>query len=334
MELNLCGQSQAHLEMLKRLDIVAGTDAEVLLTGPTGVGKEIYSRYVHMKSRRAKGPFVAVNCGALPNELLENELFGHTTGAFTGAHTHSKGLVTEANGGTLLLDEVDTFSQINQVKLLRFIQEKEYRPLGETRVLKANVRIIASSNANLENLVREGKFRQDLFFRLRVAVFQIPPLYQRREDVRPLLAMYNKYYAEKYSLTPLEFSESALQVLEAYTWPGNVRELVNLVQRLLLAQCSGPVEPGNLELLDWDKRTPSIEDIPSFQEAKRLLVQQFEKDYLDATLRETNGNISKAAHISGKNRRAYFELMRKNGVNARSYGATHQPPRYSSSSDS
>jgi two-component system, NtrC family, response regulator GlrR len=320
----LCGRSPAHRKLLDQLDTVAATDAEVLLTGPTGVGKEMYAKYVHKKSRRANRPFVAVNCGALPNELLENELFGHVTGAYTDARTHSRGLVAEAEGGTLLLDEIDTFSQINQVKLLRFLQEKEYRPLGETRVKKANIRIIAASNANLENAAREGKFRQDLFFRLRVAYFEISPLCKRPEDIRPLLSVYTDFYAERYKLPPIDFAESALHTLEAYAWPGNVRELVNCVQRLTLKKLFRPVEPGDLDLLDWDQSIPAAEEMLPFQEAKRIVVQQFEQSYLETTLRDSNGNISRAAHISGKDRRAYFELMRKNGVNAKNYGATHQ----------
>src|SRR5262245_22912887 len=160
-ETKLWGQSRAHNELLEKLAIVATTDAEVLISGPTGVGKELYARYVHEKSRRSKRPFVPANCGAFPNELLENELFGHATGAFTGAQGHSKGLVAESEGGTLFLDEVDTLPPTHQVKLLRLIQEKEYRPLGDSRVRKANVRFLAATNANLEQAVREGKFRQD-----------------------------------------------------------------------------------------------------------------------------------------------------------------------------
>src|SRR5215813_14277654 len=196
----LIGCSEAHCQLLDRLAKVAGTDAEILISGPSGVGKELYARYAHNCSPRGKAAFVPVNCGALPPELVENELFGHVGGAFTGARPHGEGLVAAAESGALFLDEVDSLALIAQVKLLRFLQEKEYRRLGETRLRRANLRIIAATNTDLLAAVREGWFREDLFFRLRVVPIEVPSLQERPCDIPLLLGAYVTRYAEVYNL--------------------------------------------------------------------------------------------------------------------------------------
>lgn len=316
----MVGCSAAHQRLLGQLSKFAKTDAEILITGPTGTGKELYAKFVHKQSSRSKAPFVPVNCGAIPDPLLENELFGHVGGAFTGAQPRSEGLVAAAEGGTLFLDEVDTLSLPAQVKLLRFIQEKEYRRLGEARTRVANVRLIAATNANLVDEVQAGRFREDLFFRLRVIPVEVPPLCQRKEDIRPLIEEYAAHYSEYYNLVPVQISEPAMQRMESYAWPGNVRELENCLQYLTCLQLDHPVQVEDLPLLSVDEETRrpagNVVSGQSFQQQKRELVSLFEREFLEDALRKSNGNIAQAARATGKARRAFFELMRKHGVKA------------------
>jgi len=316
----LVGQSAAHRRLLAQLHQVAPTDAEVLLCGPTGVGKELYARLLHRLSHRAAGAFVPVNCGALPNDLFENELFGHVGGAFTGARPQSEGLVAEADGGTLFLDEVDSLALPGQVKLLRLVQEKEYRRLGESRTRRADLRIVAATNADLLAAVRERRFREDLFFRLRVVPITVPPLRDRRDDIAPILAAHVARYAEVYRLPRITFTPEALARLRAYDWPGNVRELENCVRALTCLQIQRPIEAIDLPLLDEGapetrREEPDLSGLP-LRVAKRELVSRFERDYLERALRDNEGNIARAARQSGKARRAFFELMRKHGIKA------------------
>lgn len=317
--LGLVGRSSAHHALLERLKKFAATDAEVLITGPTGTGKELYAWYVHLQSPRMKKTFVPVNCGAIPDTLFENELFGHVGGAFTGAQPQSDGLVTAAEGGTLFLDEIDALSLPGQVKLLRFIQEKEYRRLGESRTRKANVRFIAATNADLLAAVHAGKFREDLFFRLRVVPVEVLALSKRPDDIRPLFEEYIEHYATLYGLPEITLSDDAWAKVEYYSWPGNIRELENCVQYLTCLQTGRAVQPEELPLLTVEEEkmpgriTPEVMQA-SFQKSKRELVDLFEKSYLEEALRKSRGNIAEAARASGKARRAFFELMRKHGV--------------------
>jgi len=317
----LVGCSFAHRQLLEKLSRFANTDAEILISGPTGVGKELYARFVHRHSARCHASFVPVNCGALPNELLENEFFGHIGGAFTGARPQSEGLVAEAEGGTLFLDEVDSLSLPGQIKLLRYLQDKQYRRLGETRIRRSDVRFIAATNTDLVSAMREGRFREDLFFRLRVIPVEVPPLRERPEDIPVLLLMYVEYYAKAYQLVEVSFSEAAQHKLETYTWPGNIRELENCVRYLTCLQLKRAVEPADLPLLDFEsERNMSLEESglteQSFREAKRELVNRFERNYVEDALRKSNGNITRAAYASKKARRAFFELMKKHHVNS------------------
>jgi DNA-binding NtrC family response regulator len=329
----IVGRSDFHTRVLGELENAAQTDVEVLLLGPTGVGKELYARWVHEHSPRAARAFVPVNCGALPVALVENELFGHVGGAFTGARPSSEGLVTEADGGTLFLDEIDTLEPSAQVKLLRFLQQREYRRLGENRLRRANVRIVAASNADLAARVREARFREDLFFRIHVFPVKIPPLRERREDIEPLLADYVQRSAETYGAPPVRFTAEAVRRLEGYSWPGNVRELENCVRYLTSLRLDRAVAPEDLKLVD--DLAPA--DPPRFspptllnggtsgggfvtlRDAKRSLVGDFERSYLIDALRASCGNIARAARASGKPRRAFFELMRKYSLRANDY---------------
>lgn len=318
-----------HQRLLEQLTKFALTDAEILITGATGTGKELYAGFVHRQSQRSKAAFVPVNCGAIPDQLLENELFGHVGGAFTGAQPRTEGLVSAAEGGTLFLDEVDTLSLPCQVKLLRFIQEKEYRRLGETRLRRANVRLIAATNTDLLAAVKAGRFRDDLFFRLRVIPIEIPPLWKRKVDMRPLLDQYVAHYAELYKVSPITFDPDALERMDGYTWPGNIRELENCVQYLTCLRLDHPVQAEDLPLLNLDEeQNRTLAEIGSglsFQKAKRELVTLFERDYLEEALRRSGGNIAEAARASGKARRAFFELMRKHGIRAVSAGLPVRP---------
>ena len=314
----MVGCSDVHQRLLEQLTKFALTDAEILITGATGTGKELYAGFVHRQSPRAKAAFVPVNCGAIPDQLLENELFGHVGGAFTGAQPRTEGLVATAEGGTLFLDEVDTLSLAGQVKLLRFIQQKEYRRLGETRLRRADVRFIAATNADLLAAVKAGRFREDLFFRLRVIPIDIPPLWKRRDDIEPLIDQYAAYYAELYRVTPVTFDAGALERMKTYSWPGNIRELENCVQYLTCLQLDRTVHAEDLPLLNVEEQDApaGVASGLSFQEAKRELVTMFEREYLEEALRRSGGNIAEAARASGKARRAFFELMRKHGIKA------------------
>lgn len=318
----LVGVSKAHCDALAKLTSVAPTDAEVLIIGPSGVGKELYARHVHLQSHRKECRFVPVNCASLAGDLLENTLFGHVGGAFTGATARSEGLVSEAQGGTLFFDEVDSLSVACQIKLLRFLQDKQYRRLGENRLRQADLRVVAATNADLEAAVAEGRFRKDLFFRLRVVPVEIPPLCQRPEDIPGLLEAFTQQAVAEYRLPPVQFSASALESLRSYDWPGNIRELENCVAYLTCLQLQRPVETHDLPLLSAlraDFPAAGVPETPvqwreSFQTSKGRVVAQFEREYIERALRSTSGNVSAAARMSGKNRRALFELMRKHEI--------------------
>jgi two-component system response regulator GlrR len=253
---------------------------------------------------------VAVNCGAIPNELFEAELFGHVRGAFTSALSARPGLVREAQGGTLFLDEVDALSLGAQVKLLRFLQEKEYRPVGSSTLLRADVRVIAASNCGLAERVAGGGFRQDLYFRLNVLSLALPNLRQRRDDISPLALHFIAQYARQMRRRVDALSPAALRVLLAYDWPGNVRELQHVIERAVLLCPDRVLGAGHVEL-----GRPVADDL-SFQAAKRELITSFERGYIESLLRLTGGNITHAAAAARKNRRAFWQLIRKYGIDS------------------
>jgi DNA-binding NtrC family response regulator len=324
------GASTAHHSIVGRITQIASIQAEVLISGPTGVGKELYARLIHARGGRS-GAFVPVNCGAIPQELFENELFGHVGGAYTGAHGHSEGLVAEAEQGTLFLDEIDALSLVSQVKLLRFVQWKEYRRLGEARVRRADVRIIAATNVSLDSAVKAGRFREDLLYRLQVIPIVIPPLASRKDDITVLLSAFVAHYADLYHLEPIEMSPEAERRVFDYSWPGNVRELENCVRYLTCMQLRHPVGPADLpfnavsELQATAADDPELQSLP-LREAKRRIVERFEREYLQRALLQHRGNVTHAARASKKDRRAFFELMRKHGLTAANrYDPSRQP---------
>jgi DNA-binding NtrC family response regulator len=314
----IVGESPAFLRILEQLPKVAGADATILLTGETGTGKEVVARAIHYHSPRHGQPFVPVNCGALPDHLLENELFGHAKGAFTDASSNEKGLLAEAEGGTLFLDEIDALSAAAQVKLLRVLQDREYRPLGSTKSRSANVRIITATNADLLRQVHAGRFREDLYYRLHLLCLRLPPLRERSEDIALLAHHFLLQYGQRHGRERLSFAPGAVRKLMAYPWPGNVRELEGVIQRAVIL-CAAPIlQPENLELpTDAEQSAAPVNG--SLRAAKSQVLGQFERGYLIDLLTAHEGNVTQAAKQAGKERRAFQRLLCKYGVDRREY---------------
>lgn len=306
----IIGQCPAFLEKVRCVPRFARCDATVLITGESGTGKEIFARAIHYLSPRADYPFVPVNCGALPEHLLESEIFGHKRGAFTGATFDQKGLIREAEGGTLFLDEIDSLSAHAQVKLLRFLQDGEYRPVGSQQVAHANLRVIAATNVDLPQIVRESKFREDLFYRLNVLRLALPALRERRGDIILLTHDFLEKQAVLASTSPKSLSPLALNRLLIHSWPGNVRELQNVLTRAVLLSDDQSIEVADLDLPDEDLDAKE----QSFQVLKSHAIRRFEHDFLLTMLRAHDGNITRAAAAAKKNRRAFWELLRKHGL--------------------
>jgi two-component system response regulator GlrR len=315
----IVGSSPVFLRELAKLPVLAGCDAGVLILGETGTGKEVLAQAVHYSSARASRPWVAVNCGAIPSELMENELFGHARGAYTGAHAPQSGLVREAEGGTLFLDEIDSLPYDAQAKLLRFVQTREFRPVGCSTVQYADVRIIAASNQSLEARVEAGRFRRDLYYRLNVLTLTLPPLRERREDIAALAQHFLRHFALEYGREVIGIQPAALRRLVEREWPGNVRELQHAVERAVL-MAQGP----KLTQADFEPgRAEEVREAPeSFRKTKQRVVANFERDYLDHLLSASGGNITSAARAAKKNRRALFELIRKHKIDPDRYRAS------------
>lgn len=305
----LVGRDPSFLRAIEQIPRFARSSLPVLITGETGTGKEMCARAVHYLGRRRPFPFVAVDCAAIPDHLFENEVFGHVRGAFTDAHRDQKGVVAMAKGGTLFLDEIDSISLATQAKLLRFLENNSYRPLGSDRFVKANVNVIAATNRDLEKAVDQGSFRSDLYFRLNVLRLHLPPLRERRKDI-PLLA---RHFLEAESGPRKSLSPSALQKLDLYDWPGNVRELSNVVRRAALLSEGTCVPPTHVTI-----RTVLADDgpaRPSFRQARAGAIASFERAYLIQLLHQHSGNVTRAAQAAGKERRAFGRLIKKYGLN-------------------
>jgi DNA-binding NtrC family response regulator len=311
------GESAPFLQVVHKLLGVAHTDAAVLITGETGTGKELVAQAIHYHSCRQGKPFIPVNCGALPDHLVENELFGHVKGAYTDASTPETGLVAEAEGGTLFLDEVDTLSVSAQIKLLRFLQNHEYRPLGSSQSKVADVRIIAATNADLSQQVQRKQFREDLYYRLNVLSLRLPPLRERSEDIPLLAAHFLRRYASHYRRGPLRFAADTLQKLASYAWPGNVRELETIVQRAVILASASVVQPDDIELPCPFQSAVSAAE--SLREAKTRMIEQFERTYLLHLLSTHEGNITQAAKHAGKDRRSFQRLLHKYDLHRRAF---------------
>jgi two-component system, NtrC family, response regulator GlrR len=300
---DIISRSSRMADLLAEARLVAQSDASVLLRGDSGAGKELLARAIHQASPRARRPFIAVNCGAIPEALLESELFGHVKGAFTDAVANHKGLFLAADGGTLLLDEIGDMPPALQVKLLRVLQERAVRPVGSSQSQQVDVRIISATHRDLDAAMAAGQFRQDLYYRLNVVSLTLPTLAERREDI-PLLANHflNKL-AAKYGRRLSGFAPEALKALVTAPWPGNVRQLYNVVEQVC-ALATTPLVP--LALVQRALRVPSVQ-VLSYAEAKR----RFERDYLVGLLKLTDGNVADAARLAERNRTEFYRLLQK-----------------------
>lgn len=308
----LLGQNDIFQAEVWKLPQIARCDASVLISGETGTGKELFAHAIHYLSPRSSKPFVPVTCGAVPDDLIENELFGHHLGAFTGAVSNQEGLIQEAEGGTLFLDDIDCLGLALQPKLLRFLQTKEYRILGSSRLRTGNVRIIAATNIDLRAAVNDGRFRADLYYRLNVLPIGLPPLRQRPEDIPILTRHFLRKFAAKYKTPVRNLSIGAIQSLLLHDWPGNVRELEHLMERIAVLGPRGTLGPADLGLSSLMISGPDV----SFRQAKAKAVAEFEKAYIERLLMLYCGNISQAAKAAHKNRRAFWELVRKHSISA------------------
>jgi transcriptional regulator with PAS, ATPase and Fis domain len=297
---------------------VASTDSTVLIQGESGTGKELVARYIHNVSRRVSHPFVPVNCGAIPAELLESEMFGHERGAFTGAVGARMGMFQLANGGTIFLDEIGEMSPALQVKLLRVLQEREIRPVGADRSVRVDVRVVAATNKELSVEVEKGRFREDLYYRLQVIPITMPPLRERRSDIPLLVGHFLDKHNAKRPSQPSRISDEAMVYLWEYDWPGNVRELENLVERLVVLSEDGRITvenlPPNVRSFISDKKIPR----PQLTEEGidlNAAVEEFEYRLIDEALRRTKGNKQAAARLLGLKRTTLVaKLRRKSGL--------------------
>jgi DNA-binding NtrC family response regulator len=312
--LNMLGDSPAFHEALRMIHRIATVDATALILGETGTGKELVARALHYLSRRRDFPFVPINCGALPDTLLESELFGHERGAFTDAKHASRGLVAQAAGGTLFFDEVEAMTARAQVVLLRFLQDHKYRPVGGRLIVDGDVRIVASSNVDLEELVRQNQFRRDLLFRFSILSVTMPPLRARGYDVVLLAEHFLRRFAVQYERPERRLHPETIDWLLAHHWPGNVRELENLVLREYLLTDGDTIRIRLADDGAPNRATEGGDLEQTFKSAKTRAVAQFEKSYLGKLLTKTCGNISLASRISRKDRSALNKLVKKHGL--------------------
>jgi two-component system, NtrC family, response regulator AtoC len=329
-DIDLVGRSHAFIEVMKQVGRVAGTNLPVFLTGESGTGKELVASALHQHSGRADRTFVAVNCGAIPAELIESELFGHTKGSFTGADRDRRGLWEEADGGTVFLDEITETTPSFQVKLLRVLQEREIRRVGSNQTRRVDVRVIAASNRNVEEEVRAGRFRDDLFYRLNAVSILLPPLRERREDIPPLA----QAFADRvYSLSPtVRFSPEAVELLEKYPWPGNIRELENAVVRAA-AMCDGLIRIQDLperirNYSETSQRRNEDMTLPEPEEKQDWpQLSEIEGRYVARVLEHTGGNKQAASRLLGVDRKTLDRMIKRHGIEfqRRSNNGSFQP---------
>jgi len=308
---NIIAKSETMEKVLEQVSRAAESDSNVCIEGESGTGKELIAKSLHLASSRQDGPFVAINCAAIPETLMESELFGYQKGAFTDAYKNKHGLFFQANDGTFFLDEISEMSPAMQAKFLRVLQEKEFYPLGGGKTIKVNTRFIASSNKNLEEEVKKGRFREDLFYRIHVIVIQLPPLRKRKEDVILLADHFLNKYAQEAQKDIVGFTPEAVQKLMLHDWPGNVRELENTVE--------GAVALTTQNIISDELILPtlSFEDagLKPYKNAK----ESFEKNYLIQLIELTHGNVSQAAKLAGKYRADLYDLLKKHDIKPEDY---------------
>ncbi len=317
---SVIGRSEGLVDVYRVIDRVADTNCTVLITGESGTGKELVARAVHDSSQRANSPFIAVNCGAIPEALLESELFGHAKGAFTGAHAPKQGRISQAEGGTLFLDEIGELPLALQVKLLRVLQSREYSPVGDTRVLRADVRIVAATNIDLEQAARTGTFREDLYYRLNVIHVSVPPLRDRAGDIPILAEHFLKLALQRTArLSVRGFASATLQLLDQYAWPGNVRELENTIERAVLLARGDEIQPRDLPArvcgLPSERRQGSSK-LPDLGIDLRTAVESFENNLIRQAFERTKWNKNQAARLLGLNRTTLVEMLKRKRIEA------------------
>ena len=333
----ILGTSEAIADVREVIARIAPTDANVLLLGESGTGKEVAARFLCSQSGRAGKPFVAINCGALPSELLESELFGHTRGAFTGAAKDKEGLLRVADGGTLFLDEIADAPPAVQVKLLRVLQERCYLPLGSVEPTYVDVRLVAATNRDLRAEVAAGRFREDLFYRLHVVPISMPPLRDRAEDIPSLAEVFLTRARAKHGVGAAHISSEALELLMRHAWPGNVRELANVIEGAALLATDGLLRPSHVRAVLPDGQIATVpEASPPFATASaaalaplldhdgafprmRQAREAFDRTYLEQALRRAGGNVSAAAKLAGRNRTDFHDLLRRHGIDAAAF---------------
>ncbi|HEX4583602.1 MAG TPA: sigma 54-interacting transcriptional regulator [Burkholderiaceae bacterium] len=302
----IVSRSNCMADLLAETKMVAASDARVLISGESGTGKELLAQAIHRASARSGKPFIAVNCGAIPEALLESELFGHVKGSFTGALANYRGLFVTADGGTLFLDEIGDMPPALQVKLLRVVQERSVRPVGSGQSVPVDVRILSATNRDLDSAMAEGQFREDLYYRLNVVSLRLPPLGERREDIPLLVNHFLARLSEKYGKRFNGFAPDAMKALTTASWPGNVRQLHNVVEQV----CALTTTPLiSLALVQRALRVPTME-VLSYAEAR----QRFERDYLVGLLKLTDGNAADAARLAERNRTEFYRLLQRHGL--------------------
>tara|TARA_R110001592_G_scaffold139074_1_gene358805 strand:+ start:5126 stop:6496 length:1371 start_codon:yes stop_codon:yes gene_type:complete len=297
-------------QLLEQAKLLARSDINIMIRGESGTGKELLASTLQAASNRASKPFIAINCSAIPADLLESELFGHVKGAFTGASRDNKGLFASANGGTVFLDEIGDMPAPLQVKLLRVLQEQKIRPVGSQQDIGIDVRVLSATHKNLEDAIRDGGFREDLYYRLNVASLSLPPLRERRADIQLLAKHFLQSIALRTRSSPKRFSAEALCALMSYDWPGNIRQLSNIVEQLAALSPAAIIgESQTVAALPQEKL--KTEAIPSLAQARK----QFERDYLEQVLISTQGNVTDAARQAGRNRSDFHKLIKKHQLN-------------------
>jgi len=314
----ILGRGKLVQQLHEKIDRISSCDANVLISGESGTGKELAARAIHYLSWRTGKPFIPVNCGAIPESLFENELFGHVRGAFTDAAYQQIGLVKEAEGGTIFLDEIGAISPYIQVKLLRLLQDKEYKPLGESKPRKADVRIIAATNRDLPGMVKKSRFREDLFYRLNIVSLHIPPLRERKEDIPVLVDHFIKKYSKQYNKPVKRVSEDAMRGFISHPWPGNIRELENKIQQIVVMSTSPVISAGSIQLPAGEPEPQEFE-FECFTAAKRKAVDSFEKNYLSQLLTEHRGDVVSAARRAGKSRTGLWNLLKKHNLSPKQF---------------